>query len=106
LVVPLSISAFVRKFDPGMGVRVTVGVRVGVFVAPPPPLLIVAEKLLTVRPTPLTHGSKPICILVRYHEVLPKPEPRVIASRRKGFRSVLKLVIPDPTYDTTLFAPL
>src|SRR5512140_1733168 len=101
VIVPV-IGLQVEPPPPGVGVRVNVGVgpvpgvevRVGggtgVLVGLVP-LLMAAEKLLTSRATPPLHGSKPICMLVRYHEVLPKPEPRVIASRMKGFTSALKL---------------
>src|SRR3972149_2079773 len=89
-----------------VGVEVRVGVRVGVPPPPPPPPLMLAEKLLTARPPPPIHGSKPICMLVRYHEVVPYWEPRLIASRMKSFALKLMLVMPEPTYETTLFWPL
>jgi hypothetical protein len=60
---------------PGTGVAVLLGVAefrgVGVPTGPP---LIAAQKVLTERPTPPIQGSKPICMLVRYHAVVPKPE--------------------------------
>jgi hypothetical protein len=91
----------------GRGVAVLLGVAefrgVGVPTGPP---LIVAEKVLTEGPTPPIQGSKPICMLVRYHAVVPKPEPRLIASRTNCIASALKLIIPAWTYETTLFWPL
>src|ERR1035437_7432143 len=83
---PLGVEVAVRVGVGVARVRVGVGVapvRVGVGVGPPLPETV-AEKLETARPTPLTHGSKPFWMLVKYQELVPYCEPWVSALLMKS----------------------
>ena len=67
------------------------GVVVGGGLLPPP--LTAAEKLVTARPAPPCHGSKPAWMLVRYHELVIAPRLRV--SLMKASRLRFALLIAD-----------